>query len=179
MGEETISKVRVPNQSGIDAEYWDGEKPVNGDIECHINPVLIEACSREVSGPDFEDHNCFHQDAAEGNPTEELAEDMEAPKGFPENVWNWFKLSHGFSKGHGGVETTLRKLFEIQEVRSKALSGKLPRDLKSKLAELIKSCPGCQKQGVLKPRTRAEHFTCSTYEPMERISIDCKKIIKK
>ena len=83
-------------------------------------------------------------------------------------VKEWFQRIHGPRVGHGGMEATIRKLFEIAEVRRSALKGKLPIDLISRLKELIKSCPNCQKLAVTKSPAQAEHFTCSVYEPMKR-----------
>ena len=40
------------------------------------------------------------------------------------------------------------------------------------IKQWLRQCDACQKMSVRRTVVQAEHFTCSTYKPMQRVSID-------
>ena len=89
-----------------------------------------------------------------------------------EKISKWFRIVHVHNVGHTGLERTTSKLFEIPEVQRYSLQGYLPKDLKSRIGEMIKSCNTCQKNTSMKPTAQASHFSCSVYKKMKIIAID-------
>ena len=89
-----------------------------------------------------------------------------------EKISKWFRIVHVHNVGHTGLERTTSKLFEIPEVQRYSLQGYLPKDLKSRIGEMIKSCNTCQKNTSMKPTAQASHFSCSVYKKIKRIAID-------
>ena len=87
-------------------------------------------------------------------------------------ITGWFNRIHGRDAGHGGLETSVRKLFEIPEVRRRAVRNTLPNNIVKHFKRLIKSCEVCQKLSTRRCNVQARHFTCSTYRMMKRIAID-------
>ena len=87
-------------------------------------------------------------------------------------VLGWFNAVHNAFAGHIGVDETTRRLFELPEVRSKALRGSLPKLLTKWIESLVRFCPTCAKNRVMKPKNVASHFACSSYVKMSRIAID-------
>jgi hypothetical protein len=90
----------------------------------------------------------------------------------PEEVQNWLRDAHGALSGHLGFEGTVRNLFECKSFRRASLRGSTPVNMNEIIKKWIKSCDTCQKMRVNKPSVQADHFTCSVYNPMQRVAID-------
>ena len=81
-------------------------------------------------------------------------------------VVKWFEAVHNSVAGHNGIDETVRRLFELPQVRTMALRGKLPRRLLRWIERLVKHCPTCVKYSFRKPTNVAAHFSCSSYVKM-------------
>ena len=93
-------------------------------------------------------------------------------KEIPPEVIRWFNAIHNAFAGHNGVDETTRRLFELPEVRSRALRGRLHKHLIRWIESLVRFCPTCAKNRFAKPSNVASHFSCSSYVKMNRIAID-------
>ena len=90
----------------------------------------------------------------------------------PLEVQTWLRDAHGSRKGHLGHDATVRNLFENRLFRTAALNGRIPRQMDEFVRQWLRTCDACQKMSVKKATVQAEHFTCSTYVPMQRVAID-------
>ena len=90
----------------------------------------------------------------------------------PGVVRSWLREAHGSHKGHLGYEATIRNLFDLAQFRGAALRGGVPKDMDNHIKQWLKTCDACQKMSVKRPVVQAEHFTCSTYSPMQRVAVD-------
>ena len=71
--------------------------------------------------------------------------------------------AHNSFVGHFGLERTLKRLKEIREIWEFQ---------RQHVRHFIDRCPCCQKMSMLKIPIHADHFTTSTYTPMECLNID-------
>ena len=70
---------------------------------------------------------------------------------------------HNAATGHGGVERTLRKLEQLDQIWP---------NMKLDVQTYIRECACCQKMSQIKIPINAYKYTTSTYRPMECINID-------
>ena len=70
---------------------------------------------------------------------------------------------HNLFVGHFGLERTLKRLKEIDEIWEFQ---------RQHVRHFIDRCPCCQKMSMLKIPIHAHHFTTSMYTPMECLNID-------
>ena len=87
-------------------------------------------------------------------------------------VVKWFESVHNSFAGHNGVDETVRRLFELPQVRTMALRGRLPKRLLTWTERLVRHCPTCVKNSFRRPTNIAAHFSCSSYVKMNRVAID-------
>ena len=73
-------------------------------------------------------------------------------------VVKWFEAVHNSFAGHNGIDETVRRLFELPQVRTMALRGRLPKRLLKWIERLVKHCPTCVKNSFKKPTNIATHF---------------------
>jgi len=87
-------------------------------------------------------------------------------------VESWLREAHGSHKGHMGYEATVRNLFDLKSFRGAALRGGIPKEMECYIKQWLRQCDACQKMSVRRTVIQAEHFTCSTYRPMQCVAID-------
>ena len=81
----------------------------------------------------------------------------------PTEAWDKISQVHNAERGHGGQETTIKRLTNArQEWKYRA----------QHVREFIHHCPCCQKMDQIKPIIKSYPFTTSTYGLWDEVSVD-------
>lgn len=90
----------------------------------------------------------------------------------PQKYWKHISRVHHSNTGHRGVEATMDKLKELIDKQEITLTEEGWPNMREHIKRFIRRCPCCQKMSQLKSSIKANPFTMSTYEVMERLAVD-------
>ena len=90
----------------------------------------------------------------------------------PPEYYNLIAKAHNSGVGHMGVETTLKRLRELNYPECQETNPKVWKYQREHVRKFIRCCPACQMMSQLKVPIHTQGFTIASYNPMERLAVD-------